>query len=223
MESCASTLDCTDTFSAKVSSTGVVSGENVEWLSGNCTVAPAGTFTCPFNTGIFTVEPNCTVLVDSAANGLATKSASSSSSNLVYLTTSAAGGSATSYAVEVICQKQGVDYVGKTAKAVANDQSLRTPGLTNAVLCSAQVSSTGVLSQQYGGCFSSCTIATTPVCTFTTNYWAQQPNCWSKTTTTGLDALVIVTGTTSMSGGVSNTAGGSISSDRAYFCTGVKQ
>jgi len=219
LESCASTLDCTDTFSAKVSAAAVISGENVDWLSG-CTNSSA-VYTCSFNSGIFTQNPNCSVMLAQTSTGQVSKYTTSSSSQLVYRTSD--GSSALSQAVEIICQKQGADYIGKTAKAVANDQSLMTPGLTNAVLCSAQVSSTGVLSQQYGGCFSSCTNATTPVCTFTTNYWAQQPNCWSKTTTTGLDALVTVTGTTSMSGGVSNTAGGSISSDRAYFCTGAKK
>ena len=133
LESCASTLDCTDTFSAKISSAGVVSGENVEWLNGNCSVTSVSTVTCPFNTGIFTVEPNCTILTDSSTNGNVDKQATSSSTNLVYKTYAAAGGSPTAYATEVICQKQGVDYIGKTAKAVANDQNLRVPGVTKSV------------------------------------------------------------------------------------------
>jgi hypothetical protein len=133
LESCASTLDCTDTFSAKISSAGVISGENVNWLNGSCTVATSS-FTCPINSGIFTQEPNCTITVDSSANGVAIKSSGASSSQLAYQTTSGAGGSNTPYAVEVICQKQGADYIGKTAKAVASDQNLRTLGVTKQVL-----------------------------------------------------------------------------------------
>jgi hypothetical protein len=61
------------------------------------------------------------------------KQATSSSTNLVYKTYAAAGGSPTAYAAEVICQKQGADYIGKTAKAVASDQNLRIPGVTKSV------------------------------------------------------------------------------------------
>jgi hypothetical protein len=156
LESCASTLDCTDTFSAKITSTGAVSGENVEWLNGPCTVATSS-FTCPINSGIFTQEPNCTITVDSSANGVAIKSSGASSSQLAYQTTSGAGGSNTPYAVEVICQKQGADYVGKTAKAVASDQSLRIPGVTNYVtyMASLECDSASQILHQDGNWISS--------------------------------------------------------------------
>lgn len=45
------------TFSAKVSSAGVVSSENYDWINGNCTsTAP---YTCTFVSGFFTAAPNC--------------------------------------------------------------------------------------------------------------------------------------------------------------------
>jgi hypothetical protein len=160
LESCESTLECTDTFSAKISSAGVVSGENVDWLNGNCSVTSVSTITCPFNTGIFTVEPNCTILTDSSTNGNVDKQATSSSTNLVYKTYAAAGGSPTAYATEVICQKQGVDYIGKTAKAVASDQNLRTSGITKGVVYSVAVSSTGSIISEIGDIVNgSCTVS----------------------------------------------------------------
>lgn len=51
-----------DSFSANVadgSSTTTVSGENVDWINGNCTNPAAGSYTCTFNSGLFTQVPVC--------------------------------------------------------------------------------------------------------------------------------------------------------------------
>ena len=45
-------------FSAVISSAGVVSGENTDWISGNCTNASPSV--CTFVSGFFTSAPNCT-------------------------------------------------------------------------------------------------------------------------------------------------------------------
>lgn len=45
------------TFSAKVSSAGVVSSENYDWINGNCT--STSPYTCTFVSGFFTAAPNC--------------------------------------------------------------------------------------------------------------------------------------------------------------------
>jgi hypothetical protein len=141
LESCLTTLDCTDTFSAKISATGVTSEENVDFLSGNCSVA-TNVYTCTFNASIFTVAPNCVIspLELSAINGTMGMINSQSSSSLVYKTVRH-DSAALAAPVNLVCQKQGVDYVGKTAKAVASDQNLRTPGVTNGIVSSVTTSS----------------------------------------------------------------------------------
>lgn len=48
-----------DIFTAKVSSTGVVTDENSDWIVGNCTNAAATV--CTFKSGLFAVAPNCWV------------------------------------------------------------------------------------------------------------------------------------------------------------------
>jgi hypothetical protein len=72
--------------------------------------------------------------------------------------------------VILLCQKQGVDYIGKTAKAVASDQNLRTPGVTNAKICSFRLSTANALLAQYGGCMTGAT-------TFASGYWTDVPIC----------------------------------------------
>lgn len=49
---------CENVFSAKVTSGGVVSDENIDWLNGNCTVGPPTS--CTFKAGFFPVAPVCT-------------------------------------------------------------------------------------------------------------------------------------------------------------------
>lgn len=55
-----------DVFSAKVSSSGVVTDENYDFINGSCT-AGTGTLNCTFVSGLFYAAPNC--LVSSASNG----------------------------------------------------------------------------------------------------------------------------------------------------------
>lgn len=46
------------TYSARVAADGTVSGENTNFINGNCSVATSD-FTCTWNSGIFTTAPNC--------------------------------------------------------------------------------------------------------------------------------------------------------------------
>jgi hypothetical protein len=140
LQSCSSTLECTDTFSAKVSAAGVVSAENVDWINGNASIAGTSQYTLTFKTGIFSVSPTCTI-TNKDTNHFGVDNVSESSSLLSYGTVNTGNGVNNVAAVNIICQKQGADYIGKTAKAVASDQNLRTPGLTNGIVLSASVGS----------------------------------------------------------------------------------
>lgn len=230
LESCSSTLDCTDTFSAKISSAGIVvaGSENVDWLDGNCGNPTTGTYNCTIKTGIFTAVPNCTATAEGGVGSpnTAMLNITSATALSAYLRNNSNGVQSSTW--NLICQKQGVDYVGKTAKAVASDQNISTPGTIKSTLCSAKISATGVISDQKGGCFASCTNATTPVCTFTSNYWlsGQVPNCW------GVQNVEAVAGLYTGRSGTTSTTFYSErvdSSDtaragaRTYFCHGERQ
>jgi hypothetical protein len=225
LESCSSTLECTDTFSAKVSSTGIVSDENIDWLSGNATVS-SGLFTFSLKTGLVSSPLNCTASTNrpnSDATVACRNVETSTNSSLAIRCENTSTGTSSATAFHVICQKQGVDYIGKTAKAVASDQNISTPGTIKSTICSAKISSTGVISDQKGGCFASCTNATTPVCTFTSNYWVsgQVPNCWHSSD--GFIPESKATTSTTFSGIVINTAGAVQTIGRLYFCHGERQ
>lgn len=182
LQKCASTLDCTDTFSAYITSTAtVVSGsENVDFLEGNCTLASTSNYTCSFKSGVFTSAPNCVVSYANASSVYGGRTASIktvTSSQLTYITEIA--GSLNAAAVQIICQKSGADYTGKTAKAVASDQNLRTPGITKSVFYSSELSSAGVVSSEFGDFLSgNCTCSSGNwSCTFVSGVWDAAPNC----------------------------------------------
>ena len=57
------TVETANEFSAKVSSTGVVSGENLDWINGNASISDTSLFTITLNTNVFNADPNCNVSI----------------------------------------------------------------------------------------------------------------------------------------------------------------
>jgi hypothetical protein len=225
LESCTNTLECTDVFSAEVSSAGVVSSENIDWINGNATVTDTSLYTFTWKTGVFTTNPNCAVnATNGSQNFKADKETIPTSTTGAFRTANSTTGAKAATGFTIICQKQGVDYIGKTAKAVASDQNVSTPGTIKSTFCSAKISSTGVISDQKGGCFASCTNATLPVCTFTSSYWVsgQIPNCWHSSDSGAFVGQSFTTSTT-FSGNLYNSSSVGISGARAYFCHGERQ
>lgn len=125
-----------DVFSAKVSSADVVSEENVNWINGNCTNATLGQSTCVFNSGIFTITPNC------IANNTST-----ATSNVSCVTGNGTSGQVdvfcrnvnTSTAVDVAftlsCQKQGADFVASKTITGTFNEVMTTPGIAKPKTC----------------------------------------------------------------------------------------
>ena len=129
LQSCTDTLACTDTFSAYISAAGIVSNENIDWLSGNCGLSSTSQFDCAIKTGLTTTAMNCNATTaPTAVYGQNVHIAALTTSTLTTVT--ANNSVSTRYGHYVICQKQGADYIGKTAMAVASDQNVRSIGST---------------------------------------------------------------------------------------------
>jgi hypothetical protein len=223
LESCANTLECTDTFSASVTSAGtVVSGsENVDWINGPCTFGTG--YTCNFNSGIFTAAPNC--VVNSDIGGIPQmNSISSTSVNPIFQTRTDGGSTNISSGFRIVCQKQGVDYTGKSAKAVSSDQNVSSPGSLKSALCSFKIATSGVLSNQVGGCMASCTPGVgAQICTFSSSYWLDTPNCTGSTTSNGIVFSVASISTTSAQfNSITGASGGPNLQPMNVICNGVR-
>jgi hypothetical protein len=180
LESCTDSYECESLFTAQISSTGVVSGENIDWINGNCSMT-LGAASCTLKTGLAGSGSNLTNAMNCGVTGVAATRipiiASSGSSTVVFVLENTVGASTASN-MSVYCQKQGVDYIGKTAKAVASDQNIRTPGIVKSVLYSAELSASGVVSSERGDFINgNCTNAAPSICTFNSGAFASTPNC----------------------------------------------
>lgn len=94
-------------FSWQVSDNGIVSGESLDVINGNCT--NANPTVCPFNSSTFTVAPNCTTTVTNTANNLALTAPATSTSTAVTIQQNSSL-IATKEPFVVHCQRSGVDY-----------------------------------------------------------------------------------------------------------------
>lgn len=131
LESCTDSYECTDEYSAKISAAGVVSSENVEWITGNAVVSSTSLYTLTFKTGLFTTSPNCTAIPTvSGINNIIRLQGDATTSGVVLYNISYSSATPAATATDFIlkCSKTGADYIGKTAKAVASDQNVRSIG-----------------------------------------------------------------------------------------------
>lgn len=97
-------------FSAKVSSAGVVSDENEDFISGNCAVA-SGTQTCTFVSGKFNIAPNCTYSINaSGVSGLASN-ATTSTTSLAFTSFGSSTGTPNAASFNIVCTRAGTDFI----------------------------------------------------------------------------------------------------------------
>jgi hypothetical protein len=90
-------------YSARVTSAGAVSAENVDWINGSCAWA-SGVATCTLTTGLTTVGLNCTADMVTTGNNRYAKFTSTTASAITVKVTDNAG-SAVADDFSVICQK----------------------------------------------------------------------------------------------------------------------
>lgn len=110
---CVGTANCENTFSATISASGVVSGENVDFINGNCSIGTEGggeqTATCTFNSSLFSATPNCTLAIEPPQNRA--PGFYSLSSSVAKITEFAPVGNANYFdvPVKIICSRQASD------------------------------------------------------------------------------------------------------------------
>lgn len=151
IEKCANDYECTDTFSAVVGDTGIVSNENIDWINGNCATPSTGVKDC---TLVSTLKDgvsglgsklNCVVTQIEGVGGTglnASYSIDTSTTSLIRLSTANAGTPA-NYRMIVKCQKGSQDYKPKTAKVASSIGVPTVPGITTQAVDTFSVSYAG--------------------------------------------------------------------------------
>lgn len=127
LEKCEDTYACTDTFTAKVSTTGVVTEGGPDWITGNASISATSLFALTWKSGLFTSVPDCqlTPLSSGGSPDIRFEGAVTTTGATAYTLNQT---TATAYAFNISCTKTGADLIGKTAKAVASDQNVRSIG-----------------------------------------------------------------------------------------------
>jgi hypothetical protein len=98
----------TDTFSAKVSSGGVISDENIDWINGNCTYSSLR-MVCPIKSGVSTLPMNCTATPTYSAGWNGYIGVTSTTASEVQIQT-IDNNNNNNLSFNLSCQKQGTDY-----------------------------------------------------------------------------------------------------------------
>ncbi len=179
-------LNLDNTYSAQVSSAGVVSNENKDFITGNCVVTGTSVFTCTLNA--FTVAPNCTAMI-ADSNARVVWSTTQSATQFVVNTALSTTGGLSAQAITISCQKSGVDYLSASSNVYATSS---TATLALATDFSAQVSLSGVVSSEnLDWVNGNCTNAFPSVCSFNAGIFTVIPNCTA--TINGGSARVMTT------------------------------
>lgn len=178
-----------DLFSAKVSSAGVVSEESSDWINGNASIANTSEYTITFNSGIFSVAPNCVSVPGAYASGgnAITVASIDSTTSSSLRNTMKQGGTFLASPFQIYCMKQGAD--AKQSVQVFKSIPKVSENINS---FSAKISSTGVVSSENadwinGSCSWSSGEAT---CSFVSSVFSTAPNCTCSAATTNNDTCV---------------------------------
>jgi hypothetical protein len=213
--------NCVDTFSANVTAAGSVTSQVSDFISGSCSVTAApNKINCTFKSGLFTVAPSCVAQNNGASTG----------SDLIATSTTTSGFSVNYVAsvvreFNVICQKQGADFVATRTIQGTFSEMVTTPGQVKSGLHSAKLSAAGVVSSENGQFINgNCTCSTGNwTCSFNAGAWSTAPTCIAA----GADIYLryyntFVTTTSSFTWRLENNAGAGYCLVTSIICHGGK-
>ena len=122
--------NCVDTFSAAISSTGVVSNENLEWIQSTSS-GGTGIRNITFSTGTFSVAPNCVTTVNDSSRTTNITSVTNSSIQVRTFLTAVLE----DRGFNIVCQKQGADFVATRTIQGSFNEVVTSPGISKPKTC----------------------------------------------------------------------------------------
>ena len=151
-------LQLDDVYSAQISSTGVVSSENKDWLaSGPFVPVTTSVYTLTINAGIFTVAPNCTA----TSTGDMVASVRSTTPTSVTVWVGQPGVANIALPFYITCQKSGNDYLAASAQVYSQAMGagvfVQASGAASAVSANAPIILPTITSDTTNGAYSTTT------------------------------------------------------------------
>lgn len=176
-------------LSAQVSSTGVISDENVPWLS-SCSVSGTS-YTCGIQSGVTSTGLNCSISIATSGWDGTISNVNSTSTTLSWVTNNTNTPSAPKD-FNIVCQKK--DYKLPTVQPVILGQvtnSVAESSLTNVRIESCKISNHLIADSSCNTWISSTTAtnSTTTTITYKSGVWSKTPTCTSDPIHTGGNIL----------------------------------
>lgn len=217
---CRNENDCSNVFSARISSTDVPSQESTDWIDGNCTDASAGKATCNFVSGLFTSTPTCFSTAESNTTAGYCRIHLVSSTSFTTSCSNSAGAD-TNFGHSVMCVR-GDDYKEQNYIQGSIAGYNKTPGTSGVKIHSAKVSSADVVSLEKGDWINGdCTNVTSGLatCNFNAGVFNDEPVCQvSSLATTTAKCGISSTSSTSVTVSCNATATG-VASNEQFLIT----
>jgi hypothetical protein len=218
-----------------VSSTGVVSDENLDWISGNASITDTSKFSMAINPGIFSVNPNCTVSMSADISGVSQSAVLDllSATTIQQRVRTLSGGGKSAQPFTISCQKQGADYHPKTAKIASSIgvvyNSVSERELSNVRVESCKINSHLTIDNASGLCgwIQSVSRPSTGVAniTISSEVFSTIPNCTvspADSSTNGGQSAVIVNSKTSITTYGRNVNGTIVNQNQYIMCMGKR-
>lgn len=133
--------NCVDKFSAVIAATtGVVSGENSDFIAGNCVRSSTNNFivtctTTASTTSLFTVTPNCTCSANIAGAGRGCVVNSANTKDTLTFYTSDSSGVAADVQLTVSCEKTGADFSASRTLVASLAEVMTAPNVSKPKTC----------------------------------------------------------------------------------------
>jgi hypothetical protein len=110
IDQCQTDVSCANEFSAVISSAGVVSGENLDWISGNASVTATSNYAFTWNTGVFGLAPTCVATpLNAAVVAMVQEFTATTTSGGAWITSNYLG-SGVAMAWRLHCSRSSTDY-----------------------------------------------------------------------------------------------------------------
>ena len=107
--SCINNPDCQNSFSAKVSSAGVVSDEDYSFINGNASISATSTYALTWDTNRFSVAPNCTATIANSATAVIFQEITTSTTGVSIRILASTTGANLAASFHIRCSRAGTD------------------------------------------------------------------------------------------------------------------
>lgn len=192
-QQCIQDGSCENTFSAEISATGVVTGENIDWIAGNCNDTGLSQRICTLKTGMFSDAIRCVGTLKTDTNG-GTVRVYNESSTSFYIRTVIDNVSNAANAINIVCRRGPNDYKPRfaapvlTGSVTSNSQSALR--IESVAVTSDCTSSPCTIARQSSAWVSS--IARTGTGEYTINFvsgvFSSTPDCYCSSISVGITA-----------------------------------